>query len=60
MIKLSFIEGEAFEKNAKYTSKEEKLKHYENQKLQMIPEAFCAGLPSNKNSFSFKSLIFVL
>ena len=34
-----------FDKGAKVVTKEEKIKHYEQQKLGMIPETLCQGLP---------------
>jgi len=46
-----FKQGEVFEKNPKYDSREEKLKHYETQKLLMVPELFTAGLPTEMTQY---------
>jgi len=40
-----FKKGNLYEKTPKFSSKEEKIKFYEQQKLAIVPETFCKGLP---------------
>jgi len=46
-----FKEGNLFEKNSKISTKDDKIKYYEQQKLTMIPETMCASLPSEMTSY---------
>jgi len=46
-----FRQGALFEKKVKVSTKEEKIKYYEQQKLTLIPETFCNGLPQEMISF---------
>lgn len=45
------ISGSLFEKKAKISTKEEKIKYHEQQKLTLIPETFCQGLPQEMVSY---------
>jgi len=46
-----FRNGGLFEKKAKISTKEEKIKYHEQQKLTLIPETFCQGLPQEMVSY---------
>ena len=35
----------------KHVSKEDKIKYYEQQKLSLVPETFCHGLPTEMGVF---------
>jgi len=43
--------GNLFEKKVKVSTKEEKIKYHEQQKLTLIPETFCQGLPQEMISY---------
>lgn len=47
---ILILKGNLFEKD-KFSSKEEKIKYYEQQKLSIIPETFCHGLPNEMGLF---------
>jgi len=40
-----FKKGNLFDKNIKVSNRDEKIKFYEQQKLSIVPETFCSGLP---------------
>jgi casein kinase 1 len=40
-----------FDRNAKFSTKEEKIKYYEQQKLSIIPEVFCHDLPPEMGAY---------
>ena len=42
---LTFYVGNLFDKNIKVSNRDEKIKFYEQQKLSIVPETFCSGLP---------------
>jgi len=46
-----FKGGNLFEKKVKVSTKEEKIKYHEQQKLTLIPETFCQGLPQEMISY---------
>lgn len=40
-----------FDRNTKFSTKEEKIKYYEQQKLSIIPETFCQDLPPEMGAY---------